>query len=136
MARVLSMDTATTLSLPGRASYEIVSAVHGSRAVTLRRVEIPVAKPGDANRGRHNHAGFEECIYVLSGRGTTHADSGDYPLKEGDVILIPPEEMHATQNTGDVPLVLLCFFPVGDIRAKTSEPAVAITAATTAKLPQ
>jgi mannose-6-phosphate isomerase-like protein (cupin superfamily) len=121
MARVLSMATATSLSLPGRASHEIVSSVFGSRAVTLRRVEIPVPKPGDAPRGRHYHTDFEECIYVLAGQGATHCDSGALVVKEGDVILVPPGEPHATENTGDVPLVLLCFFPVNDIRAKTRD---------------
>jgi len=122
MARVLSLATATALSLPGRASHEIVSAQHGAQSVTLRRVEIPVARAGEASRGRHRHADLEECIYVLSGRGTTYCDSGALAVMEGDTILMPAGELHATQNTGDVPLVILCFFPVADIRGRTDEP--------------
>ncbi len=121
MARVLKQAEAKRLGLAGRVSLEIVSGEKGSNAVTLRLVEIPVAKPGDAPRGPHCHKDFEECIYVLSGQGTTCADSGEYPLKPGDTILLPPGEMHMTKNTGTEPLMLLCFFPVSDITKGTQE---------------
>ena len=119
MARVVKQAEAKQLGLPGRKSLEIVSGEKGARAVTLRLVEIPVPKPGETPRGPHRHNDFEECIYVLSGQGTTHADSGEYPLKAGDTILIPPGEMHVTRNTGDEPLLLLCFFPVPDVAKRT-----------------
>jgi len=121
MARVLTQGEAKSIGLPGRKSLEIVSGEKGSQAVTLRLVEIPVAKPGDALRGPHFHQGFEECIYVMSGEGCTEADSGRHSLKAGDTILIPPGEKHVTRNTGNEPLVLLCFFPVSDISKRTQE---------------
>lgn len=121
MARVLTQAQAKQMGLPGRKSLEIVSGEKGSQAVTLRLVEIPVHRPGDALRGPHYHKGFEECIYVMSGEGRTEADSGSYPLKAGDTILIPPGEKHVTRNTGTEPLVLLCFFPVADISKRTEE---------------
>jgi quercetin dioxygenase-like cupin family protein len=121
MATVLTQSEAKSMGLPGRKSLEIVSGETGSRSVTLRLVEIPVAQPGDKPRGRHFHNGFEECIYVISGTGCTEADSGSYPLRAGDTILIPSGEKHATRNTGSEPLVLLCFFPVADISKRTEE---------------
>lgn len=121
MARVLTLAEARQLGLAGRKSLEIVSGEKGAQAVTLRLVEIPVPKPGDALRGPHFHNGFEECIYVLSGQGCTEADSGKYPLKSGDTILIPSGEKHVTRNTGNEPLMLLCFFPVADISKRTQE---------------
>jgi quercetin dioxygenase-like cupin family protein len=122
MAKILTQAEAKSMGLPGRKSLEIVSGEKGSQAVTLRLVEIPPVKPGDSPRGRHFHQGFEECIYVMSGAGCTEADSGDYPLKAGDTILIPPGEKHVTRNTGTEPLKLLCFFPVADITRRTAEP--------------
>jgi quercetin dioxygenase-like cupin family protein len=101
---------------------EIVSAERGARGVTLRLVEIPVVKPGDTLRAAHQHSEFEECIYTLSGRGTTIADSGEYEMRPGDTLLMPPGEKHVTRNTGNEPLVLLCFFPVADIAANTQGP--------------
>jgi quercetin dioxygenase-like cupin family protein len=121
MARVFTQAEAKSMGLPGRKSLEIVSGEKGAQAVTLRLVEIPVPRPGDIPRGPHFHQGFEECIYVLSGEGCTEADSGKYPLKTGDAILIPPGEKHVTRNTGTEPLVLLCFFPVADITKRTEE---------------
>jgi quercetin dioxygenase-like cupin family protein len=121
MARVVTQAEAKQLGLPGRKSLEIVSHEKGAQAVTLRLVEIPVPKPGEPPRAPHYHNGFEECIYVMSGQGATHAESGEYPLKAGDTILIPSGEKHVTRNTGAEPLVLLCFFPVADISSRTHE---------------
>ncbi len=59
---------------------------------------------------------------MLSGRGTTYAESGEYPLEAGDTILMPAGEKHVTRNTGSEPLLLLCFFPVADVAKATEEP--------------
>jgi len=124
MARVFTQAEAKRLGLPGRKALEIVSGEKGARGVTLRLAEIPVPQQGETPRSPHHHCDFEECIYVLSGQGTTFADSGEYSLKPGDTLLIPPGEKHVTRNTGKVPLLLLCFFPVADITKGTAEPAV------------
>ena len=120
MAHLLKQSEAKRLGLPGRTSLEPVSGEIGSR-VTFRIAEIPVPKAGDKPRGPHLHREFEECIYVLSGEGTTHAESGEIAIRPGDIVLIPPGEKHMTRNTGSVPLVLLCFFPVPDVTAGTAE---------------
>jgi mannose-6-phosphate isomerase-like protein (cupin superfamily) len=120
MARLLKQSEAKRLGLPGRTSLEPVSGETGSR-VTFRIAEIPVPQAGDKPRGPHLHREFEECIYVLSGEGRTLAESGEIAIKPGDIVLIPPGEKHMTRNTGSVPLVLLCFFPVPDVTAETVE---------------
>ena len=120
MARLIKPAQAKRLGLPGRTSLEPVSGEIGSR-VTCRIAEIPMPKPGDKPRGPHLHHGFEECIYVLSGEGTTQAESGEIPIKPGDIVLIPAGEKHMTRNTGNEPLVLLCFFPEPDVTAGTEE---------------
>lgn len=124
MARVFTQSEAKQLGLPGRKSLEIVSGERGSRTVTLRLTEIPVSRPDETPRGLHQHNDFEECIYVLSGTGTTYADSGEFPLKPGDTLLMPAGEKHVTRNTGTEPLLLLCFFPVADISKGTREAGV------------
>jgi mannose-6-phosphate isomerase-like protein (cupin superfamily) len=122
MARVFTQSEARRLGLPGRKALEIVSGERGSRGMTLRLAEIPVAQAGEIPRGSHHHNDFEECIFVLSGQGTTYADSGEFPLKAGDTLLVPAGEKHVTRNTGTEPLLLLCFFPVADITKGTDEP--------------
>jgi len=125
MAKLFKQSEAIQLGLPGRKALEIISGARGSHSVTLRLAEIPVPKPGEPPRAAHHHSDFEECIFVLSGEGRTYADSGEYPLKPGDTLLVPAGEKHVTRNTGAEPLLLLCFFPVPDIREGTHEPGVA-----------
>jgi quercetin dioxygenase-like cupin family protein len=122
MARVYKQSEGKRLGLPGRTSVEILSGEKGARGMTFRMVEIPVPAPGDPQRGPHHHNDTEECIYVLSGRATTYADSGKYPLEAGDTLLMPAGEKHVTRNTGSQSLVLLCFFPVADVAKATEEP--------------
>ncbi|HEY2121025.1 MAG TPA: cupin domain-containing protein [Candidatus Acidoferrum sp.] len=124
MARLYTQGDAKQLGLPGRKALEIVSGERGAHGLTLRLVEIPVAQSGDSLRASHHHADFEECIYTLSGQGTTFADSGEFHLKPGDTLLMPAGEKHVTRNTGSEPLLLLCFFPVPDITVATQEPGV------------
>jgi mannose-6-phosphate isomerase-like protein (cupin superfamily) len=114
MVRVVHPGEAVDLNLPGRSSQEIISAATGAEAVTLRLVEIPVPRPGEAPRAMHRHSGFEECMYVLSGHGTTCTETGEHPVGAGDTILVPPGELHVTRNTGSAPLRMLCFFPTAD----------------------
>jgi mannose-6-phosphate isomerase-like protein (cupin superfamily) len=120
MARLLKQSEAKRLGLPGRTSLEPVSGEIGSR-MTFRIAEIAVPKPGDKPRGPHLHNGYEECIYVLRGFGTTVAESGEIDIEPGDIVLIPAGEKHMTRNTGDEPLVLLCFFPTPDVSGSTQE---------------
>jgi quercetin dioxygenase-like cupin family protein len=120
MARLLTADAAKLLDLPGRRSRELVSGKIGSK-MSFRMVEIAPTKPGDTPRGPHLHTGFEECIYVLSGRGTMQSESGTHHAGPGDVLLVPAGEKHMTVNTGSETLVLLCFFPVPDVGAGTTE---------------
>lgn len=120
MARLLKQSEAKRLGLPGRTSLEPVSGAIGSR-MTFRIAEIAVPKPSDQARGPHLHRGYEECIYVLRGTGVTQAESGDIPIKPGDIVLIPGGEKHMTRNTGSEPLVLLCFFPTPDVSGSTDE---------------
>ena len=122
MTRLCKQSDARVLGLPGRRALEMISGAQGATGITLRLVEIPVPQPGDAPRTRHHHSDCEECIFVLSGRGTTHADSGAYDLRPGDSLLISPGDRHATNNTGDETLRLLCFFPVAEIASRTEEP--------------
>ncbi len=116
--RVIRAGDAKDLNLPGRKSLEIISAEIGSAAMTLRLVEIPVPLAGESPREMHRHDGFEECMYVLSGHGTTYTEQGETLVEAGDTILVPPGELHVTRNTGNVPLQMLCFFPTADCHAK------------------
>ncbi len=121
MVRVVSRDEGRMLTLPGRHSREILSGATGAKGATVRLVEIAPPRAGDKARGPHVHRGFEECIYVVSGNGTTETEDGDLPVGPGDCVLVSPGELHVTRNTGAEPLVLLCFFPEADLGPRTRE---------------
>lgn len=119
MVRIIRSGDARDLDLPGRQSLEIISAETGSKAVTLRLVEIPVSEADEVPREPHRHGSVEECMYVLSGQGKACTERGEFPVRAGDTILVPPGELHVTRNTGDAPLRLLCFFPAADLSEQT-----------------
>lgn len=122
MAMIFPAGSGAQLGLPGRTSTEIVSGAAGSRAVTLRRVAIPVEGAPGPGRGFHAHPDCEECIHVLAGTGLFCTDDGERPLGPGDTVLVPPGERHYTRNTGAAPLQLLCFFPVAAPAAERPDP--------------
>ena len=117
MARVVRLEDAKDLGFPGRISREILSAENGAAPVTLRYVEIPVSTAGEHPRDPHSHSDCEECIFVLSGQGLFCTHESETSLQFGDTVLVPRGELHVTRNTGEAPLVLLCFFPVSDLHA-------------------
>jgi quercetin dioxygenase-like cupin family protein len=119
MVQIFTEAAAKDLGLQGRKSLEIVSGLSDKTDVTVRLVEIPVPKPNETLRGPHRHTNFEECIYILSGQGTMETDTGNHKLKTGDTIVVPPGEWHVTRNTGTDSIMMLCFFPIGDIEPGT-----------------
>jgi quercetin dioxygenase-like cupin family protein len=60
---------------------------------------------------RHSHP-WEHGIYVIEGCGTAFNDEGEKTaIQKGDVIFIPPNEMHCIANAGTVPLQFICLVP-------------------------
>ena len=118
MARIFRKGESAEIQLPGRSSSEVIAARTGSKALTVRIVEMA---PGPADRGPHVHDGFEEAIHVLEGKGLLLTDSGKHELTAGDTVLVPSGERHATCNTGSIPLRLYCVFPISDIGPGTRE---------------
>jgi mannose-6-phosphate isomerase-like protein (cupin superfamily) len=120
MIRLIKKDEGKRMGLPGRSAVEKVSGETGSR-FTFRVVEIPVPAQGERFRGPHLHHGYEECIYVLSGSGINLSEDGELPVRAGDVLVVPPETKHVTRNTGNQPLVLLCYFASPDVGNTTND---------------
>ena len=65
--------------------------------------------PGKSNYPYHRHFGKEEVFYIISGKAVLKTPKGDIGVKEGDVIMIPPNDNggHMLTNTSDTPLVYL-----------------------------
>ena len=72
-------------------------------------VNFYTLQPGKCNYPFHRHYGKEEVFYIISGSATLKTSHGDITVREGDVIVIPPNENggHMLTNTSDAPLVYL-----------------------------
>ncbi len=123
MTAVVRAGAGRVLPLPGRTATELVSGAEGGYPVTVRRVCIPPeeAGPPRAGRGPHRHTGCTEVIAVQAGTGEFTAGTESWPVGPGDVIAVSPGDPHLTRNTGPGDLILLCFFPVPDLAAVTTE---------------
>ncbi len=81
---------------------------HGSRYVTqfigfIEKSRAPF----------HTHT-YEEVIYVLGGEGIVHIGDGDFPIRPGSSIYLPPGTPHCLENRSAEPLRLLgVFCPAG-----------------------
>ena len=68
-------------------------------------VEVP---PGKASTEYHKHYFEDECVYVLSGNGTTEIDDEMFEIGQGDFIAYPKNgPTHRIINTGVETLVCI-----------------------------
>jgi mannose-6-phosphate isomerase-like protein (cupin superfamily) len=121
MARVLRPRDAEVLRLRGRSASVLLSGDDTGGQMTVRVVEVD-PEPRDAEpRPLHVHEGVGEFMWILEGTGLLHCDQGVLPAHQGEVVYIPPGEMHKIMPSGEESLHLLCVFPTGDIAARTRE---------------
>lgn len=64
---------------------------------------------GEALPFKHKHKQNEEVYVFLSGRGVMTLDGEDFPVASGSVVRVAPSVVRTHRNTGDAPLVFLCF---------------------------
>lgn len=62
---------------------------------------------------KHQHP-WEHEVFILSGTGQLLEGQAERPFGPGDVIFIPPNELHQFRNTGAEALTLLCLIPARD----------------------
>jgi mannose-6-phosphate isomerase-like protein (cupin superfamily) len=49
----------------------------------------------------HSHADIEQVYFILKGAGVMVIDGERHPVREGDVVYLPPRVMHQMLNEGD-----------------------------------
>jgi quercetin dioxygenase-like cupin family protein len=62
---------------------------------------------------KHQHD-YEHEILILSGEGVVFGNDKEHPIKAGDVLFVPANELHQFKNTagaGGVPLQFICLVP-------------------------
>ena len=55
-------------------------------------------------------------MYITQGKGVVWVDGKEYPIEEGDFVLVPPNSLHHFKNTTKTTLTRITFNP------KESEP--------------
>jgi quercetin dioxygenase-like cupin family protein len=58
----------------------------------------------------HDHP-WEHEVFVLEGEGMITASDEEKTFKEGDVILLPPNETHQFRNNGESVVKFICLIP-------------------------
>ena len=90
-----------------------LGAAAGADRLGCSLYELP---PGGKSWPYHYHAGNEEAVYVLSGRGRLRTPTGERALEPGTFAAFAPGEAgaHRVANDGDDPLRYLAFSTMRD----------------------
>ncbi len=71
-------------------------------------VHLLIVEPGKDSTEYHRHYHEEECLYVLSGRGTLVINEQSFAFEAGDFVGFPADTAaHSLTNDGNEPLVCL-----------------------------
>ncbi|HAV77121.1 MAG TPA: hypothetical protein DCX53_07190 [Anaerolineae bacterium] len=79
----------------GLTSRWIITASQGAENFSMRLLELAPLK----STPLHQHNSEHE-IFVLVGKGEVVTDEGSFPISEGSVIYVSPNETHKFVNTG------------------------------------
>lgn len=84
----------------------VVGKPEGAPNFALRVIEF---EPG-ALFERHQHP-YEHEIFVLEGEGVVEGSEGEFAMRPGVALYVPPDEPHGYRNTGDGVLRFVCVVP-------------------------
>lgn len=84
----------------------LVGPADGASNFHMRHFEVA---PGGFTP--HHQHDYEHEILILRGSGVARSAAGDRPFRAGDVIWVPPNEMHQFVNDGAQPLEFICLIP-------------------------
>jgi len=59
---------------------------------------------------KHQHD-YEHEVLILSGEGVVFGNEKEQPIKPGDVLYVPANELHQFRNTAGIPLQFICLVP-------------------------
>ena len=98
---------------PGVTVRRFISRQDQSTNLEMRYFEL---EPGAcSNHERHN---YEHCVLVLRGRGQVRFGEELHPIRFGDAIFVPADEVHQFIAADDERLGFLCAVLDADLRVK------------------
>ena len=105
----LAEHAQTEVTMPGATGAKmrmLVGPADGARNFHMRHFEV--APNGFTPHHSHD---YEHEILILRGMGVAQSAAGERAFRAGDVIWVPPNEMHQFRNTGAEPLEFICLIP-------------------------
>lgn len=78
--------------------------VHGNVKQSLAEATIPIG----GETVLHRHVKSEEIYHIIQGQGIMFLGDEQCEVRAGDTMYIPQETAHRIQNTGKIPLKILC----------------------------
>jgi quercetin dioxygenase-like cupin family protein len=84
----------------------LITTEMGAKNFAMRLFEMGVG----GHTPHHSHD-WEHEIYILEGEGVALGGTQEMPFKTGDVIYIPPNEVHQLKNTGKATCRIICLIP-------------------------
>ena len=84
----------------------LITGDDGAPNFSMRHFELA---PGGSTP-RHAHD-WEHEVFILGGNGFVVRNGEDVPLREGDLVFIPPGEEHQFKSAPDATLALICLIP-------------------------
>lgn len=79
----------------------------GAPNFALRQIKV---EPGGYTP--HHAHDYEHEVFVVDGSGTVLLEGKDRPIRRGDVIMVPANEVHQFKAAADSALHFLCLVPV------------------------
>jgi quercetin dioxygenase-like cupin family protein len=94
---------------PGVVMRVVAGTAEGAPTFVMRIFEI---QPGSGTP-HHTHP-WEHEVFLVEGQGALKSGNTEKPLKEGDAVMVLPDEMHSFLNTGKDMLRIICVVPLID----------------------
>jgi len=92
---------------PGVIMHVVAGPAEGAPAFVMRVFEI---QPGCCTP-HHAHP-WEHEMFIVSGKGMMVSGENRTPLRDGDALMVLPDELHSIVNTGNELLKLVCMVPL------------------------
>ncbi len=84
----------------------LITEKDGAPNFAMRLFEV-----GPGGHTPHHTHPFEHEVYVVEGTGMVVGAEGERPFKAGDVVFVPPDEVHQFRNTSSGVCKFLCLIP-------------------------
>lgn len=105
----ISEHEQTAVTMPGASGAKMRMLVGpAEHATNFHMRHFEVAPGGFTPHHQHD---YEHEIVILRGEGVARSAQGDRPLHPGDIVWVPPNELHQFLNTGAQPLEFICLIP-------------------------